>query len=1206
MWYGPTRTRNTQQLGISSLAEPNEGNANRGEIFYSVKKYELEPNTNTILPLRDNGLFEGHVFAAFNSAGNQISRYPTVAQNVGGIQYISSYNNGGGRLNQNNDLRKQGAWSDNNFVVPVPADGLVFVHYILIDELSGSRGAFQYCAEDFSDAPASYGLARHQYDSALSIGTVKDVDRINASNATATGDDADGDGDSDEDGIATFAPLTTADTNYSVDVAVRNTGSTAATLYGWIDFNHDDVFSGASEFATVAVPVGATSVTLNWTGLSGLSAESTFARFRLTTDTLTNAQAATSAGDGEVEDHALTIQPAADLQTVKTLAPGSSATPAVGDNVSFLITVTNNGPENATNVMLTDNLPTGLSYDSDSATAGSYDDTTGVWTIGSLANTTSETLTLTGTVDASAAGQTMTNITTAATTLDQVDPGTTGDDLEEAVDVDNPIVAITETYQSVNGADGGTLPSILGSDTLNSQPVDQSNVTFTVDSVTGPDSNPTTAITVNSDGTVTVPPGTLAGSYEITYTICEVLNSSNCSSITETVTVTAPGIDAIGDDFSSTPVDGVSGSVTPSVFDNDTLNGASFDPSKVIFSITDVGGIAGLTTNPDGTLNVPAGTSAGVYAVTYEICETLNSTNCDSAIATVNVATVTTISGTVFTDENDDDNLQTGEPLVEGVEVRIVDENGAILATTTTDANGFYSFSGLTPGTYDILFFDTETGTAIGGIMELSAPAGETVVDQNLPIDPSGVIYDAATGDPIEGAIAVLTDVNGVPLPEVCFIDDSQQNQVTGASGFYRFDLVPDADPACPLTETEYLLDITLPGGVPTVFAFAPEAAPLDATTCTIDAQPGGDCQVFIDGGAPQPGTPSIFFTSFLLEAGDPNVINNHIPVNLSSSTQPLVATKTAATATAGTGAIVPYTITISNQQDVPVLDTDIVDDLPLGFRFVEGSSLVDGLGVTPTIEGNRLIWVDIDIPADSAVTIELAAVVGSGVSNGDFVNQAFAQTGLDGSALSNIATATVRIEPDEVFDCSEVIGKVFHDRNSDGYQDNGEPGLPGVRVATVQGLLITTDEYGRYHIACAATPREGIGSNFILKLDERTLPNGYGVGTENPRVVRLTEGKLTSVDFGVTAPRRVRLELTEDAFLPGVNEVSPDALQTLEQLIVVLQEQRSILVLSYSGENGAERMHTISAQIRSRWRKGKYRLSIETEIRSSTSGEDR
>jgi len=68
-----------------------------------------------------------------------------------------------------------------------------------------------------------------------------------------------------------------------------------------------------------------------------------------------------------------------------------------------------------------------------------------------------------------------------------------------------PIDAIAETFSAINGATGGTTSSILDSDTLNSVMVDPADVTLTIDTLLGPDSNPTSAITVNPNGTVTVP-----------------------------------------------------------------------------------------------------------------------------------------------------------------------------------------------------------------------------------------------------------------------------------------------------------------------------------------------------------------------------------------------------------------------------------------------------------------------------------------------------------------------------------------------------------------------------------------------------------------------------------------------------------------------------------------------------------------------------
>ena len=49
-----------------------------------------------------------------------------------------------------------------------------------------------------------------------------------------------------------------------------------------------------------------------------------------------------------------------------------------------------------------------------------------------------------------------------------------------------------------------------------------------------------------------------------------------------------------------------------------------------------------------------------------------------------------------------------------------------------------------------------------------------------------------------------------------------------------------------------------------------------------------------------------------------------------------------------------------------------------------------------------------------------------------------------------------------------------------------------------------------------AAVPDARIGSNFVLKLDPRTLPLGWDVTTDNPRSIRLTRGKFGELNFGV------------------------------------------------------------------------------------------
>ncbi len=113
------------------------------------------------------------------------------------------------------------------------------------------------------------------------------------------------------------------------------------------------------------------------------------------------------------------VSAGADLAVVKT---ADNIAPNEGDTVNFTITVTNNGPDDATGVTVTDLLPVGLTYSSDTG-GGAYNPATGLWTVGALAAGADATLTITATVNAGTGGSTITN--TASATGDQPDPDTT-------------------------------------------------------------------------------------------------------------------------------------------------------------------------------------------------------------------------------------------------------------------------------------------------------------------------------------------------------------------------------------------------------------------------------------------------------------------------------------------------------------------------------------------------------------------------------------------------------------------------------------------------------------------------------------------------------------------------------------------------------------------------------------------------------------
>ncbi|TMD19320.1 MAG: DUF11 domain-containing protein, partial [Chloroflexi bacterium] len=90
-----------------------------------------------------------------------------------------------------------------------------------------------------------------------------------------------------------------------------------------------------------------------------------------------------------------TVTSHADVGVTKT---ASSGTVVVGSPVSYTVTALNAGPSDATGVEVSDLLPAGLAFVSASPSVGTYDSTTGVWTIGSLPSGTSSTLVLIATV----------------------------------------------------------------------------------------------------------------------------------------------------------------------------------------------------------------------------------------------------------------------------------------------------------------------------------------------------------------------------------------------------------------------------------------------------------------------------------------------------------------------------------------------------------------------------------------------------------------------------------------------------------------------------------------------------------------------------------------------------------------------------------------------------------------------------------------
>lgn len=605
------------------------------------------------------------------------------------------------------------------------------------------------------------------------------------------------------------------------------------------------------------------------------------------------------------------------------------------------------------------------------------------------------------------------------------------------------------------------------------------------------------------------------------------------------------------------------------------------------------------------------------------------------------LANPASVSGTVWLDlnHNRSDDDDGGQPswIVELIESRAdpQDETAIkVLATTTTDGNGDYLFSVVPPGTYEIHFRHPQGGylygtpqstvadvyVANGSIHNLTLVSGQSVEDQDLPIDPSGVIYDATTRQPVPGATISIT---GPPSfdPDLDLVGGSDNvTQVTSADGFYQYLLFSSA-PAGTYSLTVIEPSDYIPGvaasipacaNTPTIVTAPSPALVHSSSLAPVIGAPLHDPQACPESSAGFAASDDTtqYYLSFTIDPGLPsaNVINNHIPLDpiIEGS---VTVTKTAEKARVSIGDLVPYSIQVTNNLQAPLSNLNIIDQLPAGFKYVDGSGQVDGLTLAPVVMANVLTWQNQTIASGQTRVYGLLAVVGAGVAEGEFINQAWADRGTPADInLSNVGKASVQVTADPLFDCSDLIGTVFTDANVNGYQDEGETGIAGVRIATVRGLLVTTDSNGRYHIACADVPNSMRGSNFIVKVDERSLPSGYRVTTENPRVVRLTRGKVVKANFGASIYQVISLTLNQIAFEEDKNQLKPEYLDRLTNLTKLLAEKPSILRIAYEAGDQSEgeikhNIKQLKKHISDIWHECDchYELIIEQEIRRNT-----
>ena len=493
----------------------------------------------------------------------------------------------------------------------------------------------------------------------------------------------------------------------------------------------------------------------------------------------------------------------------------------------------------------------------------------------------------------------------------------------------------------------------------------------------------------------------------------------------------------------------------------------------------------------------------------------------------------------------------------------------------------------------------------------------------NMPVDPNGVIYNSVARTPVTGAVVTLLDArSAIPLPSACFDDPVQQDQVTVPNGYYKFDL-NFSDPACPPGEL-YLVQVVAPDStyLPGVSELIPPTSdtttlPFDVPACpgsAEDAVPGtaNYCEAQPSEFAPSVSVPArsagTAYHLFLRlddsgQPGSAQLFNNHIPLDPRLDGA-VAVTKTTPLVNVTRGQMVPYTITLTNSFGVDLQDVTLVDRFPAGFRYIEGSARFDGVNTEPEVVGRQLLWPNLALDTDGRHEVKLLFAAGAGLGEGEFTNRAQAVNTLTGTLMSEEAAATVRLVPDPTFDCTDVSGKVFDDGNRNGYQDGDELGLAGVRLVTATGLSATTDSHGRYHVTCAITPHASRGSNFVIKLDDRSLPSGYRASTRPVQVQRATRGKALRINFGASIHRVVGLDIADAVFEPDGVEMRRIWEPRLALLIDELQRAPAVLRLSYVADVEERalverRIAHMKDQIMSEWlaREPGYELEIEQEV---------
>ena len=437
----------------------------------------------------------------------------------------------------------------------------------------------------------------------------------------------------------------------------------------------------------------------------------------------------------------------------------------------------------------------------------------------------------------------------------------------------------------------------------------------------------------------------------------------------------------------------------------------------------------------------------------------------------------------------------------ETVAITLAADSGArtiVLAETAADSG---VFAGALPGAgrADLAACWSTIRRGTAATLAFAGDEGSLATSLSPPVDPAGLVFDAATGAPVDGARVTLLGEDGATAtvlgddgvsryPSTVTsgeaVSDAGGHRYPAVRGRYRFPFVAAG---------RYRLRVEPPAGF-----VAPSSAPASALAALRDA-------------AGQPFALNAGSTGSALELARGASFAVDIPLDHSDPAA-LLLTRTMSTREAEPGDRVEVRLALTNRGTTASGALHLIDSLPAALRYRAGS--MRGVAEPARDDAGRSIDVTLaSLAPGGSVELRYVLSVVPGAATGRAVASARARTAL---ATSNEAAATVRIRPLLFTDAITILGQVG--LVGEGGCAAAPRGVAGIRLLLEDGSVVVTDPNGLYHLEGVAAGRH------VVALDTASVPAGLEpidcardtatAGSATSRFVEGAGGLVRRVDF--------------------------------------------------------------------------------------------